>query len=318
MNTSPASRHSRLRDRGAQLEQVRTFFKQRNILEVDCPALSLAAPIDPHIDVMHIPLQTGELAYLHTSPEYGMKRLLAEGIGDIYQMTHVFRDGEWGALHNPEFTMIEWYRVGAPFETLIEETLHLIQLFLPTLPTTTLSYREALKQHTQIDYVTTSHEALVEATRTLIPHLPADLDTWDRDTLLNSLMSFVVEPHLGQGELTIIKDFPSSQAALAQTKILTDEEVAERFEVYARGIELANGYHELICPKEQRRRLESNNGIRAKMGKPPLPLDENLIAALEQGLPDCCGVAVGFDRLMLLRHNGATLSEILPFAWPHS
>ncbi len=319
MNTSLESRISILRDRGAMLSCVRAFFQARDVLEVDCPALSRAAPIDTHIDVMHVSVQEAETGYLHTSPEYGMKRLLAEGIGDIYQMSHVFRQGECGALHNPEFTMIEWYRTGFTFDALIQETVDLVLLFLPELPTSTLSYREALELHTGIDYVCASRSELVEAARFLAPHLPLEANEWDRDTLLNSLMSFVVEPHLGQAELTIIKHFPASQSALAKTVWLGDsEEVAARFEIYYRGIELANGYHELTCPVEQRRRLEAASASRAALGKSYLPLDENLIRALEAGLPDCCGVAVGFDRLMLLRHGKDTLSDILPFSWTGS
>lgn len=309
------------------LAAVRSFFEKNGALEVDCPALSKAAPIDAHIDVMQVCMPRGEIGYLHTSPEYGMKRLLSEGIGDIYQLSRVFREGEWGALHNPEFTMIEWYRLGFNFEDLIEETITVIQLFFASssfaigsenLGCTSYTYREVLQKFTGIDYLTISQQELAQKTLALIPHLPADCVMWDRDTLLNSLMSFIVEPHLGKEGLCIVKYFPATQAALSQITTRGDERVAERFEVYYQGIELANGYHELTCPIEQRKRFNASNLARRQMGKQELPLDENFINALEKGLPDCCGVAVGFDRLMMLRHHTTTLADILPFSWLNS
>jgi lysyl-tRNA synthetase class 2 len=299
------------------LSSARAFFKQRNVLEVDCPALSQAAPIDAHIDVMQITMGK-EIGYLHTSPEYGMKRLLSEGIGDIYQLSHVFRQEEYGRLHNPEFMMVEWYRVGFSFDALIEETLDFIRLFLKKPAVKTYTYREVLKEHTGIDYLTTSQKELSLKARQLIHHLPEEALQWNKDTLLNCLMSFVVEPHLSEEEFSVIKYFPSSQAALSKIKMLGEEPVAERFEIYYKGIELANGYHELTCPLEQRRRFIASNEHRLSLGKNALPIDDNLIQALEQGLPDCCGVAVGFDRLMLLRHNKDHIEEILPFSWPRS
>jgi lysyl-tRNA synthetase class 2 len=296
--------------------QVRAFFAARSVLEVDCPALSSAAPIDTHIDVMSVSVKEGEKGYLHTSPEYGMKRLLAQGVGDIYQLSHVFRQGEWGTLHNPEFTMLEWYRTGFTFQELIAETLELIHLFLPDLPTTAYSYREALKTFAGIDYLTASRQELAALVQELVPHLPKDVESWDPDTLLTSLMSFVVEPQLGKEELCVIQHFPASQAALSKITSLGEEEIAERFEVYHKGIELANGYHELTDPIEQRQRFEKANFNRTLLGKEMLPIDERLLQALEIGIPDCCGVAVGFDRLLLLRHQCASLAEVLPFPWP--
>lgn len=296
--------------------EVRAFFAARSVLEVDCPALSHAAPVDIHIDVMTVSVKEGEKGYLHTSPEYGMKRLLSEGIGDIYQLSHVFRQGEWGALHNPEFSMLEWYRIGFSFQKMIEETLELILLFLPGLPIATYTYRDALKKFASIDYLTATAQELAAYALKLAPHLPGDAKNWDRDTLLNSLMSFVVEPQLGKEELCVIEYFPASQAALSKTGQLGEEEIAERFEVYYKGIELANGYHELTDPMEQRVRFEKANATRISLGKEALPIDEQLLEALRLGIPDCCGVAVGFDRLLFLRHQCTTLAEVLPFAWP--
>lgn len=297
------------------LAKVRSFFQEGGVLEVDCPALSLSAPIDLHIEVMSVHTGTGKTGYLHTSPEYGMKQLLSLGIGSIYQMSHVFRSGEIGPLHNPEFTMIEWYRKEIPFKNFIEETCSLIHLFLGDLPSEHFSYRAALQKYAGIDYVTASIADLLDCAKAHALTLSKDASNWDKDTLLQLLMSFIVEPHLGRAGLTIIDEYPDSQAALAKTVRSGDQEVAKRFEIYRQGIELANGYHELTDPQEQRRRLHESNRKRALQGKATLPIDEHFLQSLEQGLPDCCGVAVGFDRLMLLRHNTPSLREILPIAW---
>ncbi len=294
-------------------QKVRHFFAQKNVMEVDVPMLGKAAPIDRHIDVMQITLQGGAYGFLHTSPEYAMKRLLSLGVGDIYQMSHVFRDGEIGHFHNPEFTMVEWYRLGMSFEDLIEETVAFIHLFLENLSVSYFSYREALIKFAQIDYLTASIGDLVMCCEKHALHLPSDAHKWDKDTLLQFIMGFIVEPHLH--ELTVIKDFPKAQSALAKTTLRNEEPIAERFEIYFKGVELANGFHELTDPIEQRRRLHEQNQMRLEMGKQSLPLDENFLKALEKGLPDCCGVAVGFDRLMLLRHDKKCLEEVLPFSW---
>lgn len=308
--TSLASKIAILKDRAELLYQVRSFFKERGVLEVDCPAISQAAPIDAHIEVMTVAER-----YLHTSPEYGMKRLLAAGIGDIYQMSHVFRLGEQGPRHNPEFTMIEWYRHALSFQELIGETLDLIRLFLGPLPSAQWRYRQALKHYAQIDYLSISTEELFETLCSLPIGLPKEADQWDKDTLLQLLTSCLVEPHLGCDELTVLTDFPASQAALSKTTWVDEEPIAYRFEVYYRGIELANGYQELTDPTEQARRFRETQQLRCQAGKDPLKIDVRFLEALEQGMPDCCGVAVGFDRLMLLRHQVENIAEILPLSW---
>lgn len=302
-----------LQDRARMFQKVRDFFAEHNVMEVDVPMLGKAAPIDVHIDVMSIPLEGGEKGFLHTSPEYAMKRLLAFGSPDIYQMSHVFRNGELGHLHNPEFTMIEWYRLGISFEMLIEETLQLIRIFLDNMPVSYFSYREALQKFADIDYVTASVDDLIKCCEKHTVNLPPDAVKWNKDTLLQFIMGFIVEPKLNH--LTVIQYFPATQSALAKTITREDEPIAERFEVYCKGIELANGFHELTDPIEQRKRLNEQNAKRQQMGKELLPLDENFLKALETGLPDCCGVAVGFDRLMLLRHEKTHLEEVMPFSW---
>jgi lysyl-tRNA synthetase class 2 len=306
VNTSLESKLSVLQDRAQMLDKSRSFFKERDVMEVDCPSLSKAAPVATHIDVMQVDLASGHKGYLHTSAEYGMKRLLSLGVSDIYQLSHVFRDGEIGPLHNPEFTMVEWYRVGALFFAFIQETLDYIRLFL--------SYREVFTKYCDINYETATTGDLLDLARK--NHLNIDESTdWDKDTLLQLIMSFLIEPHLGIDELTVIYHYPASQAALSQTIWQDGQYVAERFEVYYQGKELANGYHELTDAEEQRERLVKENAAREKMGKNVLPIDEDFISAIRLGIPDCCGVAVGFDRLMLLKHGKTSLEEVLPFAW---
>lgn len=264
-----------LRKRALALKEVRTFFEELSVLEVDTPLLSKYAPIDTHIDLFSVDFSESEKGYLHSSPEYGMKKLLAKGSGDIYQLGHVFRKDEMGRLHRPEFTMIEWYRVGTTFETFLEENLKLLGLFLGEQSYEILTYQEAMDRY---------------------GHYPDSTDP-------NVIWGCAVEPHLGQGKISVIIDYPADQAALAQTKWVDGVEVAERFEFYFNGIELGNGYHELSDPVEQKRRLIQSNEERVQLGKEPLPLDPELIEALEYGLPDCYGVALGFDRLLMLKLN---------------
>lgn len=298
-----------LQTRAQLFERARAFFSQRGVLEVDCPALSCGAPIDVHIDVMPVALSPNRLAYLFTSPEYGMKQLLASGAPDIYQMGHVFRLNEVGPLHQMEFTMVEWYRRHLSFQEMIEETLDFIRLFLGELPTTIVPYRTAFQRVLEIDPFHTGREVLLSIAGESLPSSARD---WDVDTLLQFLFQEKIEPALGKGELTVIAYFPSSQAALAKTRVEEGELVALRFEIYYKGIELANGYDELIDHQEQRRRLEQADFTRVARGKESLPLDLPFLAALERGLPSCRGVAVGFDRLVMLKENLPSLADALP------
>lgn len=300
------------------LEKVRLFFKERSFLEVDCPLISSSASVDAHIDLIPCRDSQGETRYLHSSPEYGMKRLLSEGIGNIYQLSHVFRQGEYGQKHNPEFMMAEWYSLDLSFEQLIEQTLDFIRVFLGPLPSSTLSYRQALKQYVNIDYVHTSPEKLVEFLKEQHVEIYPNIIEEGKDALLNLLLALYVEPYLGKGELTTLAYYPSTQAALAQTKQFGEETVAERFEVYYNGVELANGYHELADPDEQLKRFEEANQHRLRLNKQTLPIDYNFINALKMGLPECCGVAVGFDRLLMLRNGVKNISQVIPFDWSNA
>jgi lysyl-tRNA synthetase class 2 len=300
-----------LKDRAEMLALSRTFFAKRNVLEVDCCSLSPCAAIDANIDVIDAQVSLTQKGYLHTSPEYAMKRLLAAGSGDIFYLGHVFRQGEIGRLHAPEFTMAEWYRLGVSFQQMIEETCQFIQLFLGALPTRVLSYRDAFEQYLSINYTDAPETDLLK----LAKQLNFTPNSWSRSTLLHFLLTHVVEPKLGRDELTILTHYPPNEAALARVVQKNNEPVAERFEIYFRGVELCNGYHELPDGHELRRRFTAENLERAQAGKPSYPLDEPFLAALGPNFPDCCGVSVGIDRLLLLRHKKASLKEVLPFAW---
>ncbi|MBA3603448.1 MAG: EF-P lysine aminoacylase GenX [Parachlamydiaceae bacterium] len=308
------SRLKILRDRSKMLAAARQFFYSRNMLEVDCPLITSAASIDAHIDLIPTEHKTGK-RYLHSSPEYGMKRLLTEGIGDIFQLAHVFRQEETGTKHNPEFMMAEWYRLGFTFEEMMNETLDFVRVFLGPIQGCILSYHDAFQNYVGIDPYKSSCQDLLKILNDHQLPLYSGVEEESKDNLLNLILGMLIEPHLGKDNLIALAYYPASQAALAKTRLRPEGDVAERFEVYFQGIELANGYHELADPKEQRIRFNEANLERKNLGKETLPLDERFLGALEKGLPDCCGVAVGVDRLMMLRHQVKNISEIITFGW---
>lgn len=299
-----------MRSRAELLAKIRNFFFQRAVLEVDCPALSLSAPIDQHIDVMKVCL-ANTTGYLHTSPEYRMKRLLSYDIGDIYQLSHVFRDNECGRWHNPEFTMLEWYRLGWSLEQVIIETLDLLQIALGALPMRTLTYEEAFLQASGLNCNTCTIQELSHCLQFQEIQVSGN---WDRDVLIQLVMSSIVEPTFAPDCLTVITDFPAAQAALAKTRLIHQKHVACRFEVYYKTVEIANGYQELTDPQENRWRIEKENQTRISMGKESLPIDDKFIQDLHN-LPSCSGVALGFDRLLAVKHGLNSLKPILPFSW---
>ena len=305
------NRTTLLRDRALMLARVREYFAHRGVMEVDTPILSAQASVDAYIDLIPANYSQKQTRYLHSSPEFCMKRLLSEGSGDIYQLSHVFRDGELSMKHNPEFTMIEWYRVGFALDKLIAETVEIIRLFLGDLPVETISYREAFKKYTSIDYV----KATVADLREYLESKDLITDEQDKNNLLDIIMTTYIEPHLGLNGLTVLNHYPSTMAALAKTFHKDDEHVAERYEIYYNSIELCNGYHELTNPEEQETRFIQQNELRDSLGKTVLPIDYNFLDALKKGLPHCSGVAVGFDRLMMLRHHTKDIADILSFSW---
>jgi lysyl-tRNA synthetase class 2 len=303
-----------LRARARVLAQVRHFFAERNVLEVETPVLSQCAVSDPFIDSLEVsfgfrPGVEDERLYLQTSPEYAMKRLLAAGSGDIYSMAKVFRNGESGRRHNPEFTMLEWYRQGFDDRQLMAEVDALLRSVIPNLEVSYLSYAQLFESELGLDPHTASLEQLQRVCR---EHVDAPFEDDDRDTWLNLLMSHVLEPRL-QGAV-FIHSYPASMAALAQLR--EDEQgrpVAARFELFVNGIELANGYHELTDAAEQERRLQADQQQRAALGLPKRPLEQRLVQALEAGLPDCAGVALGVDRLVMLALGADGLDQVVSF-----
>ncbi|GAC1300359.1 MAG: elongation factor P--(R)-beta-lysine ligase [Steroidobacteraceae bacterium] len=315
MSWRPTATLSALTRRAALLSAAREFFAQRGILEVETPVLSSAAVSDPQIE--SLATQVAGLpapAYLCTSPEYAMKRLLAAGSGDIYQICKVFRDAERGRWHSPEFTLIEWYRLGFDDVALMTEVATLIGYLLApyrTLgPAERLSYSAAFERHAGIDAHLATDGELTEAAQRHGVLCHAELD---RDAKLDLLMGLVVAPRLGFERPCFICDYPASQAALARLKS-GPPPVAARFELYLDGIELANGFHELANEPEQRARFAQDQQRRRVRGQVERPLDERLLAALQAGLPDCAGVALGFDRLAAIALGAPRLADAMAFS----
>jgi lysyl-tRNA synthetase class 2 len=304
-----------LRVRARMLAQVREFFAARGVLEVETPILSAGAVSDPQIESLATRV-AGLTApsYLSTSPEYPMKRLLAAGSGDIYQVGKAFRDAERGRWHNPEFTLIEWYRLGFDDTALMAEVESLTALLLaahrPQAPAERLTYAEALQRHAGVDPHRDDDRTLALAADAHGIVCRAELD---RDARLDLLMGSVVGPKLGIERPCFICDYPASQASLARLKAGSPA-VAARFEFYIGGLELANGFHELADAALQRTRFDGDVALRATRGLGKRPLDERLLAALESGMPDCAGVAVGFDRLVAIALGADRLSEAMSFS----
>lgn len=310
-----------LKLRARLLERIRAFFSQRAVLEVETPIFSAAANTDPALASFSTRytgprFPRGQTFYGHTSPEFPMKRLLAAGCGSIYQICKVFRDGECGRLHNPEFTMLEWYRVGFDHHQLMDEVVALVTDLLAEHRSLAapekLTYREAFGRHAGIDPHRADTQTLIGAIAKHGIQTNLDLTRENPDVLRDLLLCHVVEPQLGRGRLTLLCDYPASQAALARLAP-GNPPLAERFELYLDGIELANGFHELSDAGEQQRRIEHDQTRRAAAGLPEVPADSHLLAALQAGLPDCAGVALGFDRLAMLAAGAESLEEVLAF-----
>jgi lysyl-tRNA synthetase class 2 len=312
----PSASRARLTERATLLARARAFFFARGVLEVDTPLVVNCPVSEPHIHSAAVELGPGTAPhYLHTSPEYAMKRLLAAGSGDIYQICHVVRGLETGRLHNTEFTLIEWYRVGFSIGQLMDEVEALVRELLGPAAarraSERVSYRDAFQRATQLDPFTASIAALAQAAGPLGLH-PATVAP-ERDEWLELLMGTIVGPQLGRAAFTFVHGYPVSQAALARVDP-QDARVAQRFELYCDGIELANGFHELAAVAEQRERFAQDNEQRRRRGLAAAPPDERLLAALEAGLPDCAGVALGFDRTLMLATGAKHIEEVLAFA----
>lgn len=306
-----ASREALVR-RAQMLSAARAFFAERGVLEVDTPIVVNAPVTDVHIHSVPVTLPEGRQLFLHTSPEYAMKRLLAAGSGDIYQICHVSRGFERSRLHNAEFTLIEWYRLGFSLERLMDEVEALVRALLQrAIASERITYRDAFMRTIGLDPLTCGLPELENAARAA-GYVAGNAGEAHRDELLDLLMSTVIGPTLGRGMLSFVHRYPASQAALAQLDA-DDPRTALRFELYCEGIELANGFKELANAAEQRKRFEADQQERARRGLPVHDIDERLLAALEAGLPDCAGVAVGFDRLVMLATGAQHIDEVLAF-----
>ncbi|MFN3243327.1 MAG: EF-P lysine aminoacylase EpmA [Planctomycetota bacterium] len=309
-----------LRERAALVARTRAFFAARDVLEVDTPLLGDGLVVEAHIDPIPCRVRLGaegEVArHLLTSPEAPMKRLLAAGSGPIYQFAHAFRDGEVGRRHAVEFTMLEWYRPGFDHRDLMGEVEALVQELLPGAGHGSFercSYRELFVQKVQVDPFATSLPELRAACARVGVDVPDGFDDGTLDDALDLLLVSHVEPRLGRGRPLFVHGYPPSQAALAQVRSDGDgPPSADRFELYVDGVELANGYHELADADEQRRRFEQANRDRIALGRPALPVDEDLLAALAAGLPPCAGVALGFDRLVMLALGRDRIDDVRP------
>ena len=308
-----------LRRRAGAYQQVRAFFEQRGVLEVETPVLSHGGTTDPQIESLSCLVGAGgsaERRYLRTSPEFFHKRLLAAGVTDLFELAKVFRDGEFGARHNPEFTLLEWYRSGWDHYRLMDEVSELVQRLLDWAgqghwPVRTLSFAELFVEYAGVDPL---HDTRAALDARLAAAGVMGMDSWSRDEALDYLRGAVIEPALPTRQLTFVVDFPASQAALARI-LPGDPPLAARFELYLGQVELANGYHELTDAAEQRRRFEADLAVRGQRSQPLPRLDEALLTAMEQGLPDCAGVALGMDRLLLALGGATDLRQLLPF--PH-
>lgn len=311
----PTAPIKNLLTRAKIIAEIRRFFTDRGLLEVETPVLSEFGVTDVHLSTFKTEFiapfhRQSKPLWLITSPEYHMKRLLAAGSGAIFQICRVFRNEEAGPRHNPEFTMLEWYRPHFDMYRLINEVDDLLQQILDCEPAESLSYQFAFQQYVGLDPLSATKTELIAKAKE--QHF-VGAENEDRDTLLQFLFSTLVEPEIGKTRPVAVYHFPAAQAALAQISS-EDHRVAERFEFYYKGLELANGFNELTDVKEQFSRFEQDNRQREKMGLPQQAIDRRLLGALQAGVPNCAGVALGVDRLMMIALNAERIEEIMAFS----
>ncbi|MFW5909338.1 MAG: EF-P lysine aminoacylase EpmA [Thiohalospira sp.] len=296
--------------------RLRDFLEARGYLEVETPQLSATANPDPAVEPFSVAGDAGPL-WLATSPEFPMKRLLAAGSGPVYQLARAFRREEQGRRHNPEFTLLEWYAPEVTPAAFIDEAVALVAAGLGEEPAVSrLTYAEAFIEACGVDPHRAGADELVRAACEAGLNAAGMEGEDDPRPWRHLLQGCLVEPALAERGLVVITDFPADDAALARIRPPWGPDgpaVAERFEIYLHGLELANGYHELTDPAEQRRRFEADNERRRAAGQQPLPVDEHLLAALEAGLPDACGMALGVDRLVMAATGATAMEEVLAF-----
>lgn len=316
MSWQPSATLDAIRVRADVYHQIRAFFYERGVLEVETPALGSSTATDPLLKSLQVDLEVSPeqspVLYLQTSPEFPMKRLLASGSGSIYQICKTFRSGEVGGRHNPEFTMLEWYRAGMDLWALMDEVVALIQRVLDDgRSVESLSYADAFARYLEIDPFCCDLESL---NALCVSRCGWSGQALARDDALDLLISTVIEPHLGNNCMTLLHSYPASQASLAQ--VMTDDKgrlVAQRCELYLDGLEIANAYEELLDESEQRQRFLADNEKRDEIGSFDIPLDERLLQAMASGLPDCSGVALGLDRLLMIKLGAKDISEVIAF-----
>ncbi|MBA61714.1 MAG: EF-P lysine aminoacylase GenX [Planctomycetaceae bacterium] len=298
------------------LKQLRQFFYDAEFDEVETPMLSADTVVDRYLYPIGVEV-AGQQYWLQTSPEFGMKRLIASGMNSIFQICHAFRDEEKGPLHNLEFTMVEWYRVGDTTEEAIQFLGELATSLLPYYSFETISYQDAFLTILEFDPLKVTEKELIHVIASLDFEAPQNWRALGKDDWLNLLLTEFIQPRLGKQQPCILYDYPVSQSALARIHP-ENPLVAERFELFIDGIEIANGYHELLDAGELHQRNLKTNALRQLDDRPELPIDSYLAHAMEHGLPDCCGVALGFDRLAMLALGKASIFEVLPFPFPRA
>jgi lysyl-tRNA synthetase class 2 len=315
----PTASTEALRLRARLNAAVRGFFAERGVLEVETPVFSRGGNTEPNIAPFHLEFSgrtdgAPRTRWLRTSPEYALKRLLATGVGDCYELGRVFRDGEAGGRHNPEFTMLEWYRIGWDHRRLAEETADLVRASLALVGRGArlqqVSYRDLYRDRLGVDPFLASDAEL----RAALGDVVVDPQGLVRDDWLDLLMTHRLQPAFDPSVMLAVHDWPSTQCALARLRRGDDGiAVAERFELYLGPVELANGYHELTDATEQRARFERDLAVRGTRGAPQPPLDEAFLAALAHGLPECAGVALGVDRLLMAMLGTDRIADVLAF-----
>ena len=299
--------------RARLLQRARAHFEASGALEVETPVLVRAAVTDVHLESLAVHRSDGErVGFLHTSPEYAMKRLLCAGAPDIFQVAHVFREGERGRRHNPEFTMIEWYRLGMDHFSLMDDVEALLRTLLEPLravgPTTHVTYADAFESALGVNPLEAATADIEAAAMRAGLDIPPGIAS-ERDSLLDLAMATLVTARFPNDRITYVRDFPASQAALARV----DGPVAARFEAFWGGLELANGFHELDDAREQALRFESDDATRRARGQPARTMDQSFLAALAAGLPPCAGVALGFDRVVMVAAGARHIDEVVAF-----
>jgi lysyl-tRNA synthetase class 2 len=307
----PTASIENLKARAELLARLRAFFSEHGFWEVETPLLSADTVIDLHIEPISVARSGQEDLWLQSSPEFGMKRLITAGAKSIFQVAKCFREGEMGPLHNTEFTMVEWYRAGDDYRGGMSLLMELAASLLSVSRTESVTYEAAFRGVLEINPHSADLDDLFEVAQAR--GLGVDRYFSDRrDDWLELLLTHCVQPRLGLDCATVLYDYPASQAALAKVRA-GQPTIAERFELFVQGVELANGYHELVDAEELRRRNVITNQQRRDQGKRELPSDSRLLAAMDEGLPSCCGCALGFDRLAMLALNASSIKDVIAF-----